>query len=192
MVRAEVKRELRSRDLEDFSIPHHRVLWLSINELEEANLGVGEIEAICRGNSSGEGLLDLDIPRLLSDHLIETNTALLQRLGELLEPSELQDLNLINASQHLLGTTASLERHRVIRRCRHLIEAWGSQRVQSLEQCIALLLQSDSKSSSYSNQDGEDRIELLFKELNAEAIKFQELYYNERKYLAELDRQRCA
>ena len=128
---------------------------------------------------------------MLSDQLLETNTALLQRLSELLEPSELQDLNLVNATQHLRGTTASLERQRVMRRCRHLIEAWGSQRLQSLEHCIALLLEADRK-VPVNNEDGEQRIEILFKELNADAIKFQELYYNERRYLALLDEQRCA
>ncbi len=190
-VRAEIRRELRTRDLEDFGIPHHRKLWLVINELEESKLGIVEIEDICRGSSSGEALMDIDIAKLLSDHLLETNTALLQRLSELLEPSELQDLNLINPTQHLRGTTASLERQRVIRRCRHLIEAWGSQRLQSLEHCISLLLEAD-RIQPANNDDGEQRIDLLFNELNADAIRFQELYYNERRYLTELDAQRCA
>ncbi|WP_341883149.1 DNA primase [Synechococcus sp. UW140] len=190
-VRAEIRRELRTRDLEDFGIPHHRKLWLVINELEESKLGIVEIEDICRGSSPGEALMDIDIAKLLSDHLLETNTALLQRLSELLEPSELQDLNLINPTQHLRGTTASLERQRVIRRCRHLIEAWGSQRLQSLEHCISLLLEAD-RIQPANNDDGEQRIDLLFNELNADAIRFQELYYNERRYLTELDAQRCA
>lgn len=190
-VRAEIRRELRTRDLEDFGIPHHRKLWLVISELEESKLGIVEIEDICRGSSPGEALMDIDIAKLLSDHLLETNTALLQRLSELLEPSELQDLNLINPTQHLRGTTASLERQRVIRRCRHLIEAWGSQRLQSLEHCISLLLEAD-RIQPANNGDGEQRIDLLFNELNADAIRFQELYYNERRYLTELDAQRCA
>jgi DNA primase len=190
-VRAEIRRELRTRDLEDFGIPHHRKLWLVISELEESKLGIVEIEDICRGSSPGEALMDIDIAKLLSDHLLETNTALLQRLSELLEPSELQDLNLINPTQHLRGTTASLERQRVIRRCRHLIEAWGSQRLQSLEHCISLLLEAD-RIQPANNDDGEQRIDLLFNELNADAIRFHELYYNERRYLTELDAQRCA
>ena len=152
-VRAEIRRELRTRDLEDFGIPHHRKLWLVISELEESKLGIVEIEDICRGSSPGEALMDIDIAKLLSDHLLETNTALLQRLSELLEPSELQDLNLINPTQHLRGTTASLERQRVIRRCRHLIEAWGSQRLQSLEHCISLLLEAD-RIQPANNDDG--------------------------------------
>ena len=115
---------------------------------------------------------------------------LLQRLTPLLEPSELQQLSLANPTDQLRGTTASLERHRVLRRCRHLLEAWGSQRLQSLEQCIAMLLESDQAGGG-SDQDGETRIEALFQQLNADALRFQELYYTERKYLQELDQRRC-
>jgi DNA primase len=38
----------------------------------------------------------------------------------------------------------------------------------------------------------ESRIESLFVDLNADALRFQELYYNERRYLTELDSRRCA
>jgi DNA primase len=38
----------------------------------------------------------------------------------------------------------------------------------------------------------ESRIEALFSELNSDALRFQELYYNERKHLEHLDSQRCA
>jgi len=38
----------------------------------------------------------------------------------------------------------------------------------------------------------EARIETLFAELNADALRFQELYYGERRYLHQLDAQRCA
>jgi len=38
----------------------------------------------------------------------------------------------------------------------------------------------------------EGRIGQLFVDLNADALRFQELYYNERRYLSELDSRRCA
>jgi DNA primase len=41
-------------------------------------------------------------------------------------------------------------------------------------------------------RDMETRIEALFAELNADALQFQELYYGERRYLEQLDAQRCA
>jgi len=38
----------------------------------------------------------------------------------------------------------------------------------------------------------EMRIEGLFSELNADALRFQEAYYSERRYLHDLDQRRCA
>ena len=189
-LRAEIRQELRQRELEDFGLPHHRKLWAQISALEEDNLGLGLLETISRGSDPGERLAELDLPRLLSDALLIDDAPLLQRLTPLLEPSELQQLSLANPADQLRGTTASLERHRVLRRCRHLLEAWGSQRLQSLEQCIALLLESD-RDNGGPDEDGESRIETLFQQLNADALRFQELYYAERKYLTELDQRRC-
>jgi DNA primase len=36
------------------------------------------------------------------------------------------------------------------------------------------------------------RIEELFAQLNADALRFQQDYYSERRHLGELDRRRCA
>jgi len=38
----------------------------------------------------------------------------------------------------------------------------------------------------------EERIDQLFASLNVDALRFQEAYYNERRYLGELDQRRCA
>jgi DNA primase len=38
----------------------------------------------------------------------------------------------------------------------------------------------------------ETRIDALFADLNRDALRFQELYYNERRHIGHLDRQRCA
>jgi DNA primase len=176
--------------LEEFGLPHHRKLWAQLSELEEEKLGLGQLEPISRGLAPGDVLAGLDLPRLLGDRLLEEDSALLHRLTALLEPNELQLLALGNPSQQLRGTTASLERQRVLRRCKHLLEAWGTQRLQTLENCIARLLEAD-RSGPGDSGDGETRIGALFQELNADALRFQELYYLERKYLQGLDERRC-
>ena len=38
----------------------------------------------------------------------------------------------------------------------------------------------------------ESRIEAMFVDLNSDALRFQELYYNERQHIAHLDAQRRA
>ncbi len=191
--RGAIRRELRQRELEDFAIAHHRLLWASISDLEEDNLGIGRLEAINRGSDPGDDLADLDLPRLLSDRLLVEESDLLNRLTPLLEPSELQRMALAEPLLQLRGTTAVLERQRSLKRCRHLLDAWGSQRLETLERCIARLLEeSEAEASAAAALSMESRIDLMFAELNGDALRFQELYYNERRHISHLDQQRCA
>jgi DNA primase len=201
--RGAIRAELRQRELDDFALAHHRQLWGAISALEEDNLGAGRLEAINRGQDPGHELGDLDLPRLLGDQLVVEQSALLSRLTPLLEPSELQLLQLAQPLQQLRGATAVLERQKCLKRCRHLLDAWSGQRLETLERCIARLLQPDTPSSLSAAgssagglepvvRDMETRIEALFSELNADALRFQELYYGERRYLEQLDAQRCA
>ncbi|MEB3333309.1 MAG: DNA primase [Synechococcaceae cyanobacterium] len=193
-LRGELRRDLRQRELEDFALQHHRLLWATISELEEDNLGSGLLEAISRGLDPGDALVDLELPRLLSDRLLLEDAALQQRLTPLLQPSELQLLSTIQPRLQLRGALAALERQRSLRRCRHLIDAWSTQRLETLEQCIARLLQPGNGDDPAAAQplDMEQRIEELFRSLNGDALRFQEAYYSERRYLLELDQRRRA
>ena len=68
-----------------------------------------------------------------------------------------------------------------------MIQSWGSQRLKTLENCISILIENPSSVRSNSNKEIDD----LFKDLNSDAIKFQELYYLERQHISFLDKQRC-
>jgi DNA primase len=196
--RASIRAELRRRELEDFALVHHRQLWAAICSLEEDNLGAGRLEAINRGQEPGHDLADLDLARLLSDQLLMDESSLLTRLTPLLEPSELQLLELQQPSLHLRGATACLERQRSLKRCRHLLDAWSSLRLETLERCIARLLEQETEANPEGSvqdrlvplMDMEQRIEALFADLNHDALRFQELYYSERRYLEALDTRR--
>ena len=190
--RPTIRQELRQRELEDFAIPHHRHLWAALTELEESNIGEGRLEAISRGDESGEGLDNLDLPRLLTDQLLLENSALVSRLTPLLEPGELQRLALAEPLEQLRGITALLERQKSLKRCRHLLEAWGGQRLQTLESCIAVLIEQSSSADTDpdAGNDMEVRIQTLFDNLNSDALRYQELYYSERKHILHLDEQR--
>ncbi len=198
--RGVIRAELRRRELDDFALQHHRQLWAAIGELEEDNLGAGRLEAINRGTDPGLDLADLDLPRLLGDRLLVEQSALLGRLTPLLEPTEVQRLALAHPPLQLRGATASLERQRVLRRCRHLLDAWSSQRLQTLEHCIARLLEEERQAppaaaappatatpAAGAGLDMETRIHDLFDALNGDALRFQEAYYSERRYLNQLD-----
>lgn len=219
--RGAIRSELRRRELEDFALHHHRQLWAAISSLEEDNLGAtrqdgaGRLEAINRGLDPGHELFELDLPRLLADQLLVEQSELLNRLTPLLEPNEVQRLSLAQPLLQLRGTTAALERQRSLKRCRHLLDAWSSQRLETLERCIALLLAEGqpgaqppagavgagapgpgpaaAPGSGLSPAiDMETRIDAMFADLNRDALHFQELYYNERQHIGHLDQQRCA
>ncbi|MGA0020714.1 MAG: DNA primase [Vulcanococcus sp.] len=202
--RGTIRAELRRRELDDFAIAHHRQLWAAISALEEDNLGVGRLETINRGSDPGVELADLDLPRLLSDQLLlsdaESPADLLTRLTPLLEPSDVQRLALANPLLQLRGATASLERQRSLKRCRHLLNAWSAQRLETLERCIARLLEEGHAAAEPEPGsalqpvalDMEARIEAMFADLNGDALRFQELYYNERQHITHLDQQRRA
>ena len=85
-----------------------------------------------------------------------------------------------------------LERQKSHKRCRHLLEAWAGQRLQTLERCIALLIDEEREQQQPQSVDMEQRIQAMFDDLNAEALRFQELYYSERRHILHLDQQRCA
>ena len=191
--RSQVRCELRQRELEDFALQHHRLLWSAITDLEEGNIGSGRLEAISRGTDPGHELSDLDLPRLLTDQLLLENSALVARLTPLLEPAELQRLALARPMDVLRGTAAILERQKSHKRCRHLLEAWGGQRLETLERCIASLIANEQEQTATAESvDMEGRIQEMFEQLNADALRLQELYYSERKHIQHLDQQRCA
>ncbi len=193
MHRSQVRCELRQRELEDFALQHHRLLWSAITDLEEGNIGSGRLEAISRGTDPGHELSDLDLPRLLTDQLLLENSALVARLTPLLEPAELQRLALARPMDVLRGTAAILERQKSHKRCRHLLEAWGGQRLETLERCIASLIANEQEQTVTAEAvDMEGRIQEMFEQLNADALRLQELYYSERKHIQHLDQQRCA
>ena len=149
---------------------------------------MGRLESISRGEDDGDGLDGLDLPRLLTDQLLLENSPLLSRLTPLLEPGELERVALAEPLEQLRGLAALLERQKSFKRCRHLLEAWGGQRLQTLEACISVLVQDNQEDQQ--GVDMEGRIEQLFEELNRDALHYQELYYSERKHIQHLDQQR--
>ena len=205
-LRGELRRTLRQWEQDDFALQHHRRLWAAIGELEEDNLGAGRLEAISRGSDAGQDLADLDLPRLLSERLLVEESDLLDRLTPLLEPGEVQRLALERPLLQLRGAIALRSRQRSLRRCRHLLDTWRAQRLQTLEHCIALLLREEEAAdtapapsppdpaapATAAIADMEARIALLFAELNADALRLQEDYYAERRHLDDLNRHRRA
>ena len=124
---------------------------------------------------------------LLPDYLAQNNSESLNKINIFINPNELFLTMLKSPKHNLLGTLSLIERYKSLKRCRHLIESWGSQRLKTLENCISILIDNSISNPSDSNREIDD----LFKDLNSDAIKFQELYYLERQHISFLDKQRC-
>ncbi|WP_269623138.1 DNA primase [Prochlorococcus marinus] len=190
--RASIRMELRQRELEDFALHHHRLLWVAISELEEAILGSTLLESIARGDNKGNELSEIDLPEKLLDQLVSNNNiALSSTLTCFLELNEFQLVSIENPLLQLQGTLAVLERQKSLKRCRHLIEAWSGQRLETLETCLSVLIEQE-KQQPTEKYDMESKINEMFERLNIEALTFQELYYTERKHILYLDQQRCS
>lgn len=197
--RLAIRMALRQRELEEFGIALHRRLWAGIGAIEEEQLGTGCVDALLTEavdsvvSSWDHPLMQLDLPRLLADRLLVEDGDLQARLTALLAPSETERVDLSQPLHTLQSACAVLERQRSSKRCRHLIAAWSSQRVQTLERCIAVVLEADERADATNTGGGEgvgSRIDALFAQLNNDALRLQELYYQERRYMATLDDER--
>ncbi|MEB3335282.1 MAG: DNA primase [Cyanobacteriota bacterium] len=195
-LRGEIRRHLRRWEQEDFCLRPHRRLWAAITELEEAHLGAPRLEAISRGGEEGHDLADLPLPDLLMPQLAsgEGEDGLVRFLP-LLEPSELQRQSFHRPLLHLRGAIASRARLASEKRCRHLLDAWNTQRVYTVEQCLARLLEQErEKESTHAGPaaDMETQLQQLFETLNQDALRLQADYYAERRHLRDLDQHRRA
>tara|TARA_Y100001968_G_scaffold321506_1_gene356077 strand:- start:70469 stop:72514 length:2046 start_codon:yes stop_codon:yes gene_type:complete len=189
--RAAIRRELRTREIEDFAFHHHRLLWAAINELEEKIVGINYLEAINRGNNKGEELIEINLHNMILDYFINDNNNILSKINIILNTDEFQLTSMSEPLLQLRGAAATLERQKSLKRCRHLIESWSTQRLETLETCIASLIEKGDH-GKYQNIEMEEQINKMFLQLNKDALNFQELYYSERKHVLYLDQQRCA
>ncbi len=184
-----IRDQLSQRELDCFSINHNRILWSSISSIEENKLGENYLLRFnnTSDTEANKNLANLNLLSTLPDFLSMNYPDITSKIGFFIKPNELFLTTLDNAKNNLLGILSLLERQKSIKRCRHLIESWGSQRLKTLENCISILIEDNSVSSSSSSIEIDD----LFKDLNSDALKFQELYYSERQHINLLDQQRC-
>jgi DNA primase len=203
LLRGEIRRHLRSWEQEDFCLRPHRRLWGLITELEEGHLGAERLEAITRGGENGDDLTDLPLPELLTARLAMEEEGdgeggdRLDRFMPLLEPNEIQRQSFHQPLHHLRGAIASRARLSAAKRCRHLLDAWHAERLHTLEQCLARLLEEDTGEAAAERAGGgapvldmESQLQQLFDALNQDALRLQAEYYAERRHLRDLDQHR--
>ena len=184
-----IREELLKREINDFSSKESSIIWNSIYEIEKTILGPDYLSNFKTNPPKDliENLKNIDLLLQLPDYLNINHPEFKNLLGPYIQPGELFLTTLNNPQGNILGSLSLLERYKSLKRCRHLIQSWSSQRLQTLENCISILINSSNQEGSDSSQEIDD----LFQELNSDAIKFQELYYLERQHITFLDKQRC-
>ncbi len=184
-----IREELLKREINIFNTEYIRLIWESISTIEVNNLSANYLDDLKDPNNKqlNNEFISINLISLLPDHLALNDLEISNKINTFINPDELFLTTLKNSKHNLLGTLSLLERYKSLKRCRHLIESWGSQRLKTLENCISILIDNSSSEPSESNKEIED----VFKDLNSDAIKFQELYYLEREHINFLDKQRC-
>ncbi len=184
-----IREELLKREINIFNTEYIRLIWESISTIEVNNLSANYLDDLKDPNNKqlNNEFTSINLISLLPDHLALNDSEVSNKINTFINPDELFLTTLKNSKHNLLGTLSLLERYKSLKRCRHLIESWGSQRLKTLENCISILIDNSSLEPSDSNKEIED----VFKDLNSDAIKFQELYYLEREHINFLDKQRC-
>jgi len=182
-----IRDELIKREIEKFSINHHKIIWQVISKIEEDIIGDNYLNNIRENKKLYDDFININLLTNLSDALSVNHSEIINKINIFINPNELFLTTLNNPKNNLLGTLSLLERNKSLKRCRHLIESWSTHRLKTLENCISILI----NSKPIESKDSQVEIEELFKELNSDAIKFQDLYYLERKHISSLDKQRC-
>ena len=184
-----IREELLKREINIFNTEYIRLIWESISTIEVNNLSENYLDDLKDPNNKqlNNEFISINLISLLPDHLVLNDLEVSNKINTFINPNELFLTTLKNSKHNILGTLSLLERYKSLKRCRHLIESWGSQRLKTLENCISILIDNSSLEPTDSNKEIED----VFKDLNSDAIKFQELYYLEREHINFLDKQRC-
>ena len=184
-----IREELLKREIEIFNTEYIRLIWESISTIEVNNLSSNYLDDLKDSNNKklNDDFISINLISHLPDYLALNNLEVSNKINTFINPDELFLTTLKDPKHNILGTLSLLERYKSLKRCRHLIESWGSQRLKTLENCISILIDK----SSLETPDSNIEIEEVFKDLNSDAIKFQELYYLERQHINLLDKQRC-
>ncbi len=184
-----IREELLKREIEIFNTEYIRLIWESISTIEVNNLSSNYLDDLKDSNNKklNDDFISINLISHLPDYLALNNLEVSNKINTFINPDELFLTTLKDPKHNILGTLSLLERYKSLKRCRHLIESWGSQRLKTLENCISILIDN----SSLETPDSNIEIEEVFKDLNSDAIKFQELYYLERQHINLLDKQRC-
>jgi len=141
-----IRDEFFKREINGFNTKFIQNLWEAISNIEQDNFGLNYLNELKQSNSQTlqKEFFSINLISLLSDYLAMNIPDLSNKINNFVNPNELFLTLLNNPKDNLLGTLSLLEKYNSLKRCRHLIESWGSQRLKTLENCISILIDNPS------------------------------------------------
>lgn len=183
--RQDIHNALKQRDIE-FSFSHHRFLWRQILAIEDN----------ATKHEAAPDYPEFEPPRFdliaaVQDLCTEFSQEI-QQVYHLIQLNEKTELDILRPNLSIRAAAASLERIACEKRCRHLLQMWESamksaKRELGQRQILNTYLQQML-------MDESEQVQSLLAEESyclQELDEIKRLYYQEKRYLQQLDQQRC-
>jgi DNA primase len=183
--RQDVKEALKQRDLE-FTFSHHRFLWRQILGVEEQPEPTTPDHPELQGNVSDVDLIEA-LQDLCTDYAKE-----MDQVYHLLQLSETTEIEILRPMLSIRTAVATLERIACEKRCRHFLDLLQTALKETsreyeerpmLDAYLAEML--DNASDEVDMKQAEE--DQCFQELE----ELKRLYYQEKRYLQQIEQQRC-
>jgi DNA primase len=185
--RQDVKEALRQRDLE-FTFSHHRFLWRQVLGIEERS---GEETAELAHPELEISPAQIDLMDALQD-LCTQHAQEMQQVYHLMQLNEATEIEILRPTLSIRTAVATLERIACEKRCRHVLDLLqdalkeASREYEQRPMLDAYLAQILDEAS--------DEADALLAEENRcfqELDELKRLYYQEKRYLQQIESQRC-
>jgi DNA primase len=186
--RQDVREALRQRDLE-FTFSHHRFLWRQVLGIEEQS-GEVPLEKLEHPELQPSPA-DVDLRSALQD-LCTQHAQEMQQVYHLMQLNEATEIEILRPTLSIRTAVATLERIACEKRCRHVLELLQAALKEAsreydqrpmLDAYLAQML-----------DDASDQADVLQAEESQcfqELDELKRLYYQEKRYLQQIEQQRC-
>lgn len=181
--RQDIHNAMKQRDIE-FSFSHHRFLWRQILAIEEDQAKLEPVHAEFDSPA-------FDLIAVVQDLCTEYSQEI-QQVYHLIQLNEKTELDILRPNLSIRAAAASLERIACEKRCRHLLQMWESamksaKKELGQRQILNTYLQQMLMDESEQAQSLLEEESFCLQELD----EIKRLYYQEKRYLQQLDQQRC-
>jgi DNA primase len=186
--RQDVKEALRQRDLE-FTFSHHRFLWRQVLGIEDRS-AEENIETLAHPELEVSPS-EIDLMDALQD-LCTQHSQEMQQVYHLMQLNEATEIEILRPILSIRTAVATLERIACEKRCRHVLEL-----LQAALKEASREYEQRPMLDAYLAQmldDASDEADVLLAEENQcfqELDELKRLYYQEKRYLQQIETQRC-